>query len=306
MKKRNLFSVVMLLFATMVFAQQESQYTQYMYNTMMFNPGYTGSRGVDSFFGIFRAQWIGLDGAPRSGGISYHAPQERLRNVGLGYSLFYDAIGPQTNTSFMLDFSYTLNFDNSKLAFGLKGTAEIFSLDYNKLRLYDPSDTHFSENSTIFSPNVGAGVFWYSDKYYIGFSVPNLLETEIYESKDRRVSVLKNTQHFYLIGGYVFDLSDNIKFKPAVLSKMSYGAPLQLDVSANFMFNERFVFGAAWRWSAAVSLMAGFQVNDRWFIGYGYDFETTELSRYNSGSHEIFLRYELVKMYKKVVSPRFF
>ncbi|WP_231554062.1 PorP/SprF family type IX secretion system membrane protein, partial [Capnocytophaga canis] len=282
------------------------QYTQYMYNTMMFNPGYTGSRGVDSFFGIFRAQWIGLDGAPRSGGISYHAPQERLRNVGLGYSLFYDAIGPQTNTSFMLDFSYTLNFDNSKLAFGLKGTAEIFSLDYNKLRLYDPSDTHFSENSTIFSPNVGAGVFWYSDKYYIGFSVPNLLETEIYESKDRRVSVLKNTQHFYLIGGYVFDLSDNIKFKPAVLSKMSYGAPLQLDVSANFMFNERFVFGAAWRWSAAVSLMAGFQVNDRWFIGYGYDFETTELSRYNSGSHEIFLRYELVKMYKKVVSPRFF
>ncbi|CEN42630.1 conserved hypothetical protein [Capnocytophaga canis] len=277
-----------------------------MYNTMMFNPGYTGSRGVDSFFGIFRAQWIGLDGAPRSGGISYHAPQERLRNVGLGYSLFYDAIGPQTNTSFMLDFSYTLNFDNSKLAFGLKGTAEIFSLDYNKLRLYDPSDTHFSENSTIFSPNVGAGVFWYSDKYYIGFSVPNLLETEIYESKDRRVSVLKNTQHFYLIGGYVFDLSDNIKFKPAVLSKMSYGAPLQLDVSANFMFNERFVFGAAWRWSAAVSLMAGFQVNDRWFIGYGYDFETTELSRYNSGSHEIFLRYELVKMYKKVVSPRFF
>ncbi|MFJ1263114.1 type IX secretion system membrane protein PorP/SprF, partial [Capnocytophaga canis] len=287
-------------------AQQESQYTQYMYNTMMFNPGYTGSRGVDSFFGIFRAQWIGLDGAPRSGGISYHAPQERLRNVGLGYSLFYDAIGPQTNTSFMLDFSYTLNFDNSKLAFGLKGTAEIFSLDYNKLRLYDPSDTHFSENSTIFSPNVGAGVFWYSDKYYIGFSVPNLLETEIYESKDRRVSVLKNTQHFYLIGGYVFDLSDNIKFKPAVLSKMSYGAPLQLDVSANFMFNERFVFGAAWRWSAAVSLMAGFQVNDRWFIGYGYDFETTELSRYNSGSHEIFLRYELVKMYKKVVSPRFF
>ncbi|MFJ1491288.1 type IX secretion system membrane protein PorP/SprF [Capnocytophaga canis] len=306
MKKRNLFSVVMLLFATMVFAQQESQYTQYMYNTMMFNPGYTGSRGVDSFFGIFRAQWIGLDGAPRSGGISYHAPQERLRNVGLGYSLFYDAIGPQTNTSFMLDFSYTLNFDNSKLAFGLKGTAEIFSLDYNKLRLYDPSDTHFSENSTIFSPNVGAGVFWYSDKYYIGFSVPNLLETEIYESKDRRVSVLKNTQHFYLIGGYVFDLTDNIKFKPAVLSKMTYGAPLQLDVSANFMFNERFVLGAAWRWSAAVSLMAGFQVNDRWFIGYGYDFETTELSRYNSGSHEIFLRYELVKMYKKVVSPRFF
>ncbi|MFJ1442470.1 type IX secretion system membrane protein PorP/SprF, partial [Capnocytophaga canimorsus] len=105
---------------------------------------------------------------------------------------------------------------------------------------------------------------------------------------------------------YVFDLSDSVKFKPAALSKLAYGTPLQLDLSANFMFNERFVLGAAWRWSAAVSAMAGFQISDRWFIGYGYDFETTELSKYNSGSHEIFLRYEFIKSYKKVVSPRFF
>ena len=104
----------------------------------------------------------------------------------------------------------------------------------------------------------------------------------------------------------MFDLSENTKFKPAVLSKVSFGAPLQLDLSANFMFNEKFVLGAAYRWSAAVSVMAGFQINDRWFAGYGYDFETTELRKYNSGSHEIFLRYELLKTYKKIVSPRFF
>lgn len=297
---------VLLVFFTPMYGQQESQFTQYMYNTMMFNPAYAGSRGVDSFFGIFRAQWIGIDGAPRTGGISYHAPQERLRNVGLGYSLYHDVIGPQSNTSFLIDFSYTLNFDNSKLAFGLKGTGELFTLDKSKLNLYDVSDTAFGDKSSVFSPNIGAGVFWYTDNYYLGFSVPNLLETEIFEERNKTISVLKNTQHYYLMGGYVFDLSANTKFKPAFMTKMSYGAPLQLDLSANFMFNEKFVLGAAWRWSAAVSAMAGFQVNDRWFIGYGYDYETTELSKYNSGSHEIFLRYELVKVYRKVISPRFF
>ncbi len=299
---------ILLLFplSGLLYSQQESQFTQYMYNTMMFNPAYAGSRGVGSFFGIYRAQWIGLEGAPRTGGISYHAPQERLRNVGLGFSAYHDAIGPQSNTSLLIDFSYTLNFENSKLAFGLKGTGEIFSLDVNKLHLYNPGDTTFSEDATVFTPNIGAGVFWYTDKYYLGFSVPNLLDTEIYSNRERNISVLKNTRHYYLMGGYVFDLSENTKFKPAALMKASYGAPLQFDLSANFMFNERFVLGAAWRWSAAVSAMAGFQINDRWFIGYGYDFETTELSRYNSGSHEIFLRYELVKVYRKVVSPRFF
>ena len=303
---RIVIALISLFSVTSLYSQQESQFTQYMYNTMMYNPAYTGSRGVGSFFGVFRAQWLGIDGAPRSGGISYHAPQERLRNVGLGYSLYYDQIGPQSNTSLLIDFSYTLNFDNSKLAFGLKGTGELFSLDYNKLRLYDQNDKSFEGESTVFSPNIGAGVFWYTDNYYLGFSVPNLLETEIYESKNKTISVLKNTQHYYFLGGYVFDLSLNTKFKPALLAKMSYGAPIQLDVSANFMFNEKFVLGAAWRYSAAVSLMAGFQINDLWFIGYGYDYETTELSKYNSGSHEIFMRYELVKVYRKVVSPRFF
>lgn len=307
MKKNSVFFVVMLLFCTSVFAQQESQYTQYMYNTMMFNPGYAGSRGVGSFFGLYRTQWVGLEGAPKTATLSYHTPIKE-KNVGLGFSLFHESIGPQQENTFSVDFSYTLNLGNSKLAFGLKGSAALFQLDVNKLNLYDGLDYSFTGDHSVFSPNIGAGLYWYTDKYYLGFSVPNLLETQVFRRNDtnREVSVLKNTQHYYLIGGYVFDLSENIKFKPAALSKISYGAPLQLDLSANFMFNEKFVLGAAWRWSAAVSAMAGFQINDRWFIGYGYDFETTELSRYNSGSHEIFLRYELMKVYRKVVSPRFF
>lgn len=307
MRKNRVFLILMSLLSAGVFAQQEAQYTQYMYNTMMFNPGYAGSRGVGSFFGLYRTQWVGLEGAPKTATLSYHAPINE-KAVGLGVSLFHESIGPQQENTFLVDFSYTLKFEKSKLAFGLKGSLGLFELDINKLHLYNGMDYSFTGDHSIFRPNIGAGLYWYTDNYYLGFSVPNLLETEVYRRNDtnREVSVLKNTQHYYLIGGYVFDLSANTKFKPAVLSKISYGAPIQLDVSANFMFNEKFVLGAAWRWSAAVSAMAGFQINDRWFIGYGYDFETTELSRYNSGSHEIFLRYELMKVYKKVVSPRFF
>mgnify|MGYP000044342148 FL=1 len=304
MIKKALFSVLTTLFCTVLFAQQESQYTQYMYNTMLFNPGYTGSRDVGSLFGMFRAQWLGIKGAPMNGSLSYHQPMQSIRNVGLGGSIFREEIGPQTQTDLAVDVSYTLNFENSKLAFGIKGSGSFFQIDYDKLDKRDGGDPELSGNESLFSPNIGAGVYWYTDRYYLGFSVPNMLETTHYN--DKQVSVLKNSQHLYLIGGYVFNLSDNVKFKPAVLSKVAFGAPIQVDASANFMFNDKFVIGAAYRWSAAVSVMAGFQFNERWFAGYGYDYETSDLRKYNSGSHEIFLRYELVKTYKKIVSPRFF
>ena len=301
---KKAFILVLTMFSVGVYGQQESQYTQYMYNTMMFNPAYTGLREVGSFFGMFRTQWVGIKGAPTNGSISYHQPMESLRNVGLGGSIFRESIGPQNQTDLTIDFSYTLNFENSKLAFGINGSGSLFQINYDELTKQDQADPNLSGSESVFSPNIGAGIYWYTDKYYLGFSVPNMLETTHYNKSS--VSVLKNTQHMYLIGGYVFNLSENTKFKPAVLSKIAFGAPLQLDLSANFMFNEKFVLGAAYRWSAAVSVMAGFQISERWFAGYAYDFETTELSKYNSGSHEIFLRYELLKTYKKIVSPRFF
>ena len=267
-----------------VSAQQESQYTQYMYNTSLFNPAYTGSRGVGSFFGSFRSQWVGLEGAPTNGSISYHTPIPKAKGIAVGGSIFRETIGIEKKTSIAVDVAYTLRFEKSRLAFGIK--------------------VNMTGNESVFSPNIGAGIYWYTDKYYIGFSVPNMLETTHY--KEGSVSILKNSQHLYLVGGYVFEVSDKVLFKPAILGKMVSGAPMQVDVSANFMFNEKFVLGAAYRWDAAVSALAGFQINERWFIGYSYDFETGGLSKYNSGSHEVFLRYELAKLYKTVVSPRFF
>ena len=302
--------LVLLFIATLggvneTFAQQDSQYTNYMYNTINVNPAYAGSRGVASIFGMHRTQWVGLDGAPTTNVASIHTPVNNS-NIGIGVTFINDRIGPSDENTISADVSYTFRTSETyKLSFGIKGTANLLNVDYNKLNKYNGSDSQFQTNiDNRFSPNVGAGAYFHSDKLYAGLSVPNFLQTEHYH--DNKSVTAKERMHYYLIGGYVFDLSPTIQFKPAFLSKVVNGAPLQLDLTGNFMFNEKFVLGAAWRWSAAVSGLAGFQVNENWMIGYAYDAETTKLANYNSGSHEIFLRYEFKGKSEKVVSPRFF
>ena len=302
MKTKFLFFA--LLFTSLVsYAQQDAQYTQYMYNTINVNPAYAGSRGVTSIFGLHRTQWVGLDGAPTTNAFSINAPLGS--NLGGGLSFVNDKIGPTTENTISADISYTIQTSETyKLSFGVKGTANLFNLDVSKLNPEQAGDPSLQNLDNNFSPNVGAGVYFHSDKLYLGASVPNFFETKRYSDNDFVVN--KERMNFYFIGGYVFDLSPTLKFKPAFLTKVVEGAPLQLDVSGNFLINEKFVLGAAWRWSAAVSLMAGFQVSDGIYIGYGYDLETTKLRRYNSGSHEVFLRFELFRRDNKIVSPRFF
>lgn len=305
--KKRLFIIAFLLLGVATYSQQDSQFTQYMYNTVNINPAYAGSRGVLSIFGLHRNQWVGLDGAPVTNTFSINTPISNSR-IGLGLSVINDRIGPSDENTISVDVSYAVpTSENFKLAFGVKGTANLLNVDFNKLSQYDPGDALAQQNiDNKFSPNIGAGVYFYSDKTYIGFSVPNFLETEHFNKENTIASVASERMHYHLIGGHVFDLSNEIKFKPAVLGKLVKGAPLQVDLSANFLINEKVTLGAAYRWSAALSGLIGFQVTDSWMIGYAYDMETTRLAKYNSGSHEIFLRYELFKNYDKVVSPRFF
>ena len=286
------------------FAQQDAQYTQYMYNTINVNPAYAGSRGVMSIFGLHRTQWVGLDGAPVTNAVSINTPLNNS-NLGLGVSLVNDRIGPTSENQFSADLSYTIQTnDTYKLSFGIKATGNLFSLDVNKLNPVDATDPSLQNIGNQFSPNFGAGVYLHSDKLYLGLSVPNFLQDTKYS--DNSVSVYKERLNYYAIGGYVFDISSGVKFKPAFMTKIVTGSPLQLDVSGNFLIQDKLTLGVAYRWDAAVSALAGFQITDGLFIGYGYDLETTKLRRYNSGSHEIFLRFELFNKYSKMVSPRFF
>ncbi|WP_310559282.1 type IX secretion system membrane protein PorP/SprF [Flavobacterium sp.] len=285
-------------------AQQDAQYTHYMYNTINVNPAYAGSRGVMSVFGLHRTQWVGLDGAPVTNTFSINSPISNS-NLGVGFSFVNDRIGPTTENIISADVSYSIQTSESyKLSFGVKGSANLFNLDVTKLNPQSMNDPLLQNLSSDFSPNIGAGIYLHSDKLYLGASVPNFFETRRYD--DNTIAVYKERMNFYFIGGYVFDITPSLKFKPAFLTKIIEGAPLQLDVSGNFLFFEKLTLGAAWRWDAAVSAMAGFQITDGLFIGYGYDLETTRLRNFNSGSHEVFLRFELFKRQDKIVSPRFF
>lgn len=301
---KRLILLVFVFFSVLCSAQQDAQFTQYMYNTISVNPAYAGSRGALSIFGLYRTQWIGLDGAPETSTFSINTPINNSK-LGLGVSLVNDKIGPTNENTLSADLSYSIpTSETFKLSFGIKATANLFNLDVTKLSFEDQDDPQFQGLDNKFTPNVGAGIYWHSDKAYFGLSVPNFIETDRYDDND--TAIFKDKINYYFMAGYVFDLNYDIKFKPALLTKMVQGAPLQVDVSGNFMFYEKFTVGLAYRWSASVSAMAGFQVSDGLYIGYGYDHETTNLRKYNSGSHEIFLRFEFFNNYSKMTSPRFF
>ena len=309
--RKHLLVTIFSFVCVVIYSQQDAQYTQYMYNTISVNPAYAGSRGVLSFTGLHRSQWVGLEGAPRTQTLSIHSPLGR--QVGLGFSIVNDDIGPTNETYFDVSFSYTISTsDEGKLSFGIKGGGHLLDVDFAKLNQYVDQLTTSNNINDKFSPNIGAGVYYHTDKFYAGLSVPNFLETDHFDessdSNEASTFIAKERINYYFITGYVFDLTENWKFKPAGLVKMVVGAPLQVDVSANFMYNERLRIGAAYRWSAAWSAMAGFQVTDGIMVGLAYDRETTDLGNttFNDGSFEVILRFELFNGQNRIISSRFF
>ena len=298
--------------STLALAQQDAQYTQYMYNTMTVNPAYAGSRGQLSLAALYRSQWVGLEGAPKTFTLNLHSPIRDSR-VGYGISVVNDNIGDGVVQETYIDavVSYTLDVSqNAKLSFGVKGGGNFLSLDFSGLQKYQEEFVDSDNIDKRFTPNFGLGVYYHTDRFYAGFSAPNILESEHFNNSTGSENNFLSADriNFYLITGYVFDLNANLQFKPALLTKVVTGAPMQLDVSGTFLFNEKFSFGAAYRWDAALSGLLGFQLNDQLMIGLAYDRETTDLggTRFNDGSVEVLLRWELVKSYKQLVSPRFF
>jgi len=306
--------LLVFIFLESVSAQQDAQYTQYMFNTMSVNPAYAGSRGQLSIAALYRSQWVGLDGAPKSQTLNLHSP---IRNSQLGYgiSIVNDEIGNGVvqETYFDAVLSYTVDVSlEGKLSFGLKAGGNLLNLDFQGLRNFDVEPVSVDNIENKFSPNVGVGVYYHTNSFYAGLSAPNLLQTDYFDNNQRDANSVqflsKERINFYLITGYVFDIGGNTKFKPALLTKVVGGAPLQIDFSGSFLFNDKFSIGAAYRWDAAVSAMFGFQISEQLMLGLAYDRETTDLggTQFNDGSFEVFLRFELVKSFNRLVSPRFF
>ncbi len=296
-------SLLLLFISVEGFSQQDPQFTQYMYNTMSVNPAYAGSRGHTTITALGRTQWVGFDGAPDTQTLSYDTPLG-FSGVGLGINLVNDKLGPSHETYLDANISYTIRTGNEgNLALGLKIGGRLLNVDWSRGTFQSPEPRFNTNINNKFLPTLGAGVYYHKPKWYVGLAVPNFIRTDHYD--DNIESVAVERLHFFLITGYVFDLNESIKFKPAALLKGVQGAPLSLDISANFLFNEKFRAGLAWRWDDSISALLGFQVSDGLNIGYAYDLTTSNYSNYNSGTHEVMLRYEIFRE-GPVKSPRFF
>jgi type IX secretion system PorP/SprF family membrane protein len=309
MKRNITFQAAWLMAIMMVAissrAQQDPGYTQYMYNTMTVNPAYAGSVGTLEALLLHRSQWTGIDGAPTTQSFTIHSPLSN-EAIGLGFSVVNDKLGPSNELYLDGNFSYTIAFsDSRKLAFGVKAGARMMNVDWTRGRYYDPMDALLNNNiENKLKPSIGAGIYLYDEKWYAGLSVPSFLRGDYYD--DIEEAVLSERLHYYLIGGYVFDFGENLKFKPAALARVVSGAPFALDLSANFLIQEKFTVGASYRWDDSVSALVGFQISPSFYAGYSFDYTVTDLNKYNDGTHEIILRYQLPNKTSQMKSPRFF
>lgn len=292
-------------------AQQDPQFTQYMYNMSVLNPAYaTADEEVINIGALYRTQWVGSVGAPSTGSLFIHWPLTNKIQTGL--SIVNDQIGDVVNESNVYaDFAYVLQLgETTKLSLGIKAGATFFSTDFNGFIYSDDlPDPAFANNLSRTFPNVGVGAFYFGDNYYLGFSAPNLLRSKHLENDSGIVATGVEEIHYFLTGGYVFNLNDNLKLKPAFMTKAVSGAPLSIDVTANMLFNNVFEIGIGYRLDDSVSGLANFRVGPSMRIGYAYDYTTSNLGNFNSGSHEIMLLFDIDKLGTKKgydKSPRFF
>ncbi len=311
---KYLSAILIVLSSSAVVAQQDPQFTHYMYNMSVINPAYaTENKDVINMGGIYRAQWVGIEGAPTTQSFFAHKPLSKKVEVGI--SIIHDEIGDVVQESnIFADFAYVLSLsERTRLSFGLKAGVTFFSADFTGFQYTDPVlDPAFQNNISKTFPNIGAGTYLFGDNYYLGLSAPNLMTSRHLETHNGLVGSGVESIHFFMTGGYVFTFNgnDNFKLKPAFMAKGVEGAPVSIDLTTNVLINNRFEAGLGYRLDDSVSGLVGFYVTPTLRIGYSYDYTLSDLRKYNSGSHEVFVLFDLdlgrlsKKGYDK--SPRFF
>ncbi|MFA5420001.1 MAG: type IX secretion system membrane protein PorP/SprF [Bacteroidales bacterium] len=309
--KKITFVLALTLGSLSISAQQEPMFTHYMNNTLAVNPAYAGSRDALTVTALHRSQWVGFKGAPLTQTVTVHSPLNN-EHVGLGLSVLNDKLGPTNNTTVVVDYAYRMNLtEKSKLALGLSAGASIFQANLNTLLLDEEMDPAFQNNiNNRVTPNFGFGVYYSRERFYAGISVPYLIENR-YSSKEKLDGSLligKERRHYYFIAGAVFNLTENLAFKPTTLVKVTASAPIQADLTASFIIMQKFLVGAMYRTGDAFGGLVGLDITDQLHIGYSYDWSFgLKSSKYNQGSHEILLRYDFVFSSKKQIhSPRYF
>lgn len=292
-------------------AQQDPMYTHYMYNTLMVNPGYAGSRDALTVTALHRSQWVNFKGAPVVQSLTMHSPLMN-EHIGVGLSVLNDKIGPTNRTSVFADFAYRMNLTKkSKLALGISGGANIFQANLSSVEVNQQNDPSFQNNlSNRVVPNFGFGAYYSRERFYAGISAPGLIQNNY--SKENQVAgttlLGAEQRHYFFIAGGVINLGDNLAFKPTTLVKATPGAPIQADFTASFVIMKKLTLGAMYRTGDAFGGLIGVNLTDQLHVGYSYDWSYgLKTGRYNSGSHEIMLRYDFIFASKKQIhTPRHF
>ncbi len=309
--KKITLAIVSILGALNIQAQQDPMYTHYMFNTLMVNPGYAGSRDALTITGLHRSQWVDFKGAPVVQSLTMHSPFKN-EHFGVGLSVLNDKIGSSNRTSIFGDFAYRMKLNKkSKLALGLSAGANIFQGNLSSLQLDQQSDPAFQNNITNRAlPNFGFGLYYSRERFYAGISAPGLLQNNY-----SNVSLVNGTnlvgaeqRHYFFIAGAVLNITDNLAFKPTTLIKATSAAPIQADFTASFIIMKKVLLGVMYRTGDALGGLIGFNATDQLYLGYSYDWSYgLRTGKYNQGSHEIVLRYDFIFFSKKQIhTPRHF
>ena len=305
MKKIIYLIASVLLFKNGLLAQQDAMFTHYMYNTLWLNPAYAGTRDALTVTGIHRSQWVGFSGAPTDQSLTLHSPIAKGK-MGLGLSILNDKIGPTKSTLIAVDFAYHLKLDaKSKLAFGLKGLVNMYSNSLSPLKLDNQNDASFAQNFSSVLPNAGFGAYYYRERFYAGISIPKLLQNKLNGTTS---PASKEQRHYFLIVGTVFDLASNVKLKPTCFVKATAGAPIEAELTGTFIIQNKINAGLMYRTGDALGVLMGYNFTEQFYLGYSFDWSMANTTgKYNSGSHEIMVRYDLIyKSTAKIKSPRYF
>jgi len=289
-------------------SQQEPLFTQYMFNTLAVNPAYTGTTNSLNILALTRYQWVGMEGAPETYTVSIHSPLQK-RKIGLGLTVMSDNYGPVRNTYISANYAYRLSLtEKITLSMGIKAGIYNYYIGLTKLDLASGSDDAFQEDKEkSFNPNFGAGLYMYTSKWYVGFAIPKFIQSDLNEDNQSINTVSELKRHYFFMAGYVFEINHDWAFKPSFIEKVVTGAPISTDITAQFLYKNRFWLGASYRVGDAIAFLFQTKINDQLMVGYSYDWTLSNLSGYNSGSHEIMISIDFDKLQPgNVKSPRYF
>lgn len=289
-----------------VFGQQQPVTDLYIFEGMAINPAYTGTPVQLSVTIINRDQWANFPGAPVTQLFVAHSSFMQNK-IGVGLLVTRDVIGIHEDLGLFGTYSYKIQMKGANLSLGLQGGFNSISSDFNKLNLKDQNDQLLQGNVTTMNPNFGAGALLYNAESYVGFSVPYILNSELIDIEGV-LSEARRYRYYYLYGGTSFELSPDVRFKPAALVRFQEQAPLSFDLNGTFIFYETAGIGASYRWEDSVTLIFELKLHENIHMGYGYNHTISEINKYSNGTHEIMLnyRYKIPILHKGLICPAYF